>query len=82
MKLTGAEVPFDTLSTLASNTILVVILDKDGIKKLVKIDNQSLPDNEVVLRVETGATTGEEKPQSGCYVWINGQWVWKDPCPY
>ena len=82
MKLTGVEIPFDTLYTLEPDTVLVVISDQNGIKKLVKIDNPSLPDGEVVLRVETDAITEEQQPQSGCYVWTNGKWVWVDPCPY
>ncbi len=81
MKLTGIEVPFDILSTLEPDTILVVISDQDGIKKLVKIDNLSLPDGEVVLRVETNTATDDAQPQSGCYVLIGGKWVWVDPCP-
>ena len=81
MKLTGVEVPFDTLSTLELDTMWVVISDKEGVKKLVKIDNQSLPDNQVVLRLETAATTKAVQRQSGCYVLIGGKWVWKIPCP-
>ena len=42
MKLIGVEIPFDTLYTLEPDTVLVVISDQNGIKKLVKIDNPSL----------------------------------------
>lgn len=51
MKMTGIEVSFDTLSALEPNTVFVVIVDKDGANKLIKIDNQSFVDDEVVLRV-------------------------------
>ena len=81
MKLTGVAVPFDTLSTLEPNTMLVVISDQDGVKRLVKIDNPSLPDNEVVLRIETNAAMEGAQLQSGCYVWSGIKWVWMDPCP-
>ncbi|MDG4553801.1 MAG: hypothetical protein P9E24_06085 [Candidatus Competibacter sp.] len=81
MKLTGVEVSFDTLSTLEPDTVLVVISDQNGVKKLVKIDNSSLPDGEVVLRVEANTTTEGPQPQSGCYVLIGGKWIWVDPCP-
>lgn len=79
MKMTGVEVPFETLSKPEPNTIWVVILDKDGAKRLVKVNNQSIADNEMVLTVT--ASTGAQ-PQSGCYVMIGGIWVWKDPCPF
>lgn len=82
MKLTGIEVPLDTLSTLEPDTILIVISDKDRVKKLVKIDNQSIADGEVVLRVVANTTTEGAQPQSGCYVWNGVRWVWTDPCPY
>ena len=82
MKLTGVEVPFESLSNLEPDMVFVVVSDKDGVKKLIKVDNQSLPANEVVLRVKTDATTAGAQPQSGCYVWNGSGWVWKDPCPY
>ena len=82
MKLTGVEVPFDTLATLEPDTILVVISDRDGVKKLVRIDHQSIADGQVVLSVAANTTTEGAQPQSGCYVWNGANWVWKDPCPY
>lgn len=82
MKLTGIEVPFDTLSTLEPDTILIVISDRDGIQKLVKIDNQSIADGEVILRVAANTAEKGAQPQSGCYVLIGGKLTWADPCPY
>ncbi len=81
MKMTGIEVSFDTLSTLEPNTVFVVIVDQDGVNKLIKIDNQSFVDDEVVLRVTANTVSGSTQPQSGCYVWIGGQLVWVNPCP-
>ncbi len=81
MKLTGVEVPFDMLATLEPDTILVVISDQDGVKKLVQVDNQSIADGEVVLRVAANTAKGEAQLQSGCYAWNGIKWVWMDPCP-
>ena len=81
MKMTGIEVSFDTLSALEPNTVFVVIADQDGANKLIKIDNQSFVDDEVVLRVTANTVNGNAQPQSGCYVWIGGKLTWVDPCP-
>ena len=81
MKMTGVEVPFDVLSALEPGMVFVVIVDKDGANKLIKIDNQSFVDDEVVLRVTANTVSGSTQPQSGCYVWIGGKLTWVDPCP-
>lgn len=81
MKLTGVEVSVDSLFKLKPNTMLVVVSDERGEIRLVRIDNQSLTEGDVVLRV-TASTMDKTKPQGGCYVIIDGRWVWMDPCPY
>ncbi len=81
MKLTGVEVSMDSLFKLGSNTMLAVISDERGEIRLVKIDNQSLTEGDAVLRV-TANTGDQTKPQSGCYVFVDGKWVWMNPCPY
>ena len=82
MKMTGVEISFDALSTLEPDTVFVVIADQDGVNKLIKIDNQSFVDDEVVLRVTANTVSGSAQPHSGCYVWIGGKLTWVDPCPY
>lgn len=42
MKLTGVEVPVDTLSKVEPNTVLMVISDEKGKVKVVKVDRDSL----------------------------------------
>ena len=81
MKLTGVEVSMDSLFKLESNTMLAVISDDRGAIRLIKIDNQSLPEGEAILRV-TASAGDKTIPQSGCYVFIGGRWVWVNPCPY
>lgn len=78
MNLTGVEVPVDTLSNIQPNTILVVISDDQGKVRVVKVDPQSAPTGTAILRV---AAT-EDQLQGGCWVRTNGNWEWKDPCPY
>lgn len=82
MKLTGVEVPFDALSHPEPDTTFVVISDANGAKKLIKIDNQSIVDSELVLRVTANATDEGAQLQGGCYVSIGGKLTWVDPCPY
>ncbi len=81
MKLTGVEVSVESLFKLEPNTMLSIISDEHGEIRLVKIDNRSLPEGEAILRV-TASTGDQTKPQSGCYVLVDGKWVWMDPCPY
>jgi len=70
MRLTGVEVPVDTLSKVEPNTVLMVISDEKGKVKVVKVDRDSISQSEPLVRVA-----------GGCWVYINGKWVWKDPCP-
>jgi type IV secretory pathway component VirB8 len=71
MKLTGIEVPAETLSKkIEPNTVLMVISDEKGAVKVVKVDEDSIAENESLVRVA-----------SGCWVYIGGKRVWKDPCP-
>lgn len=42
MKLTGVEVPSETLSKIEPNTALVVISDENGKINVVKIDRKSI----------------------------------------
>jgi hypothetical protein len=81
MKLTGVEVSVDSLFKLEPNTMLAVVSDERGEIRLVKIDNRSLREGEAILRV-TASSGDQTKPQSGCYVFVEGRWVWTDPCPY
>jgi len=81
MKLTGIEVSVDSLFKLEPNTMLAVVSDERGEIRLVKIDNRSLPEGAAILRV-TPSTGDKTTPQSGCYVFVEGKWVWMDPCPY
>lgn len=78
MKLTGIEVPVETLSDIEPNTVLVVLSDDEGKVRVVKVDPSSMAAGEAFLKV----TASQEKPQAGCWVMINGNPVWKDPCPY
>lgn len=71
MKLTGVEVPSETLFKLPPNTFIAVISDDKGEMRTVKVDRDSIPENESLLGVA-----------SGCFIRINGQFVWVDPCPY
>jgi hypothetical protein len=81
MKLTGVEVSVDSLFKLEPNTMLAVVSDEHGEIRLVKIENRSLTEGEAILRVN--ASAGDRKtPQSGCYVFVGGRWVWMNPCPY
>lgn len=70
MKLTGVEVPVDTLSKVEPNTVLMVISDEKGKVKVVKVDRDSISQSESLVRVA-----------GGCWVLIEGRWVWKNPCP-
>lgn len=70
MKLTGVEVPVDTLSEVEPNTVLMVISDENGKTKVVKVDRDSISQGESLVRVA-----------GGCWVLIEGRWVWKNPCP-
>lgn len=81
MKLTGVEVSVESLFKLEPNTMLSIISDEHGEIRLVKIDNRSLPEGEAILRV-TASPGDQTKPQSGCYVLVDGKWVWMNPCPY
>ncbi|MFZ1641889.1 MAG: hypothetical protein WAV07_10780 [Candidatus Contendobacter sp.] len=71
MKLTGVEVPFQTLFKLEPNTVLAVISDDKGEIRMVKVDHDSITKDESLLRV-----TG------GCFVRTGGKLVWVNPCPY
>ncbi|MCP5158798.1 MAG: hypothetical protein H6975_05170 [Gammaproteobacteria bacterium] len=79
LPLVGAEVPFEYLSKIEPNTILMIMSDKEGKTQVVKIDRSNLPRGVAFLRVTANAA-GES--QGGCYVLINGFLVWMDPCPY
>lgn len=71
MQLTGVAVLAKSLESVPPNTVLMVISDDKGIVKIIKIDHDSMPTNEPLLRVK-----------GGCWVIINGKLEWKDPCPY
>jgi len=71
MKLTGVEVPVDTLAKIEPNTVLMVISDEKGAVTVVKLDQDSIAENESLVRVA-----------SGCWVYIGGKRKWIDPCPY
>lgn len=70
MKLTGVEVPAETLSKVEPNTVLIVISDANGKLNVVKVDRDSISQGESLVRVATG-----------CWVRTNGGWKWMDPCP-
>ncbi|HRD66159.1 MAG TPA: hypothetical protein PKY50_08390 [Candidatus Competibacter sp.] len=70
MKLTGVEVPAETLSKVEPNTVLMVISDENGKLNVVKVGRDSISQGEPLVRVA-----------GGCWVLIEGRWVWKDPCP-
>lgn len=82
MQLTGIEVPVEPLDQLEPNTVLVVISDEKGSVRVVKVDSHSIPANESFLRVTANAPESGEQPQGGCWVRVNGNLVWMDPCPY
>ncbi len=70
MKLTGVEVPAETLSKVEPNTVLMVISDEKGKLNVVKVDRNSISQGQSLVRVA-----------SGCWVRNNGGWKWVDPCP-
>ena len=73
MKMTGVEVPVDTLKNVQPNTVLVVFTDKSsGDIKVIQVDSDSIPKGESFVEI-----TG----QGGCWVSVNGAFVWCDPCP-
>ena len=71
MKLKGKEVPAETLSNIEPNTVLMVISDDKGKVKIVKVDHDSIPKDEALVRVA-----------GGCWIRINGTTVWLNPCPF
>ena len=71
MKLTGVEVPTETLFKLQPNTVIAVISDDKGEIRVVKVDHGSIPKDESFLKVA-----------GGCFVPVNGRLVWVNPCPY
>ncbi len=71
MKLTGVEVPAETLFKLQPNTVIAVISDDKGEIRTVKVNHDSIAKDEAFLSVA-----------SGCFIRINGHLVWVDPCPY
>lgn len=82
MKLTGVEVPVDSLNNLEPHSVLVVISDENGRIRMVKVDHDSIPTGESFLRV-TAHASNPEQLQGGCWVRIPGDGMeWKDPCPY
>ncbi len=93
MKLTGVEIPFRSPFTLEPNTVLAVISDQDGVIRMVKIDKESIPDDEVFLRAKTNTDTAVYSPEQqlsfggekakrsgGCYVRLGDMVIWTDPC--
>jgi|OpeIllAssembly_1097287.scaffolds.fasta_scaffold07821_2 hypothetical protein len=81
MKMTGVEVPFETLSKIEPNTVLVVISDDQGKVRVVKVDHPSIVTDEAFLKV-TANTSDAEQLQGGCWVRTSTGMVWMDPCPY
>jgi hypothetical protein len=78
MKMTGVEVPVETLQNVKSHTTLLVFTDKSsGDIKVVQVDSDSIPKDEAFVRVNTS-----DSGQGGCWVCINSTFVWCDPCPY
>jgi len=74
MSLTGVEVNVsadDLLKKLPPSTVIAVISDDKGQIRTVKVDHDSIPKGESFLKVA-----------GGCFVRINGQLVWVNPCPY
>lgn len=71
MKLTGFEVPAETLFKLQPNTVIAVISDDKGEIRTIKINHDSITKDEAFLSVA-----------SGCFIRINGHLVWVDPCPH
>ena len=81
MTLSGVEVPFAMLNHVEQNTVYVVISDENGDKKIYKVDHDSIPADEPLLRVSASTLESGAQTQSGCWVRNNGGMVWKDPCP-
>ncbi|MBK8533876.1 MAG: hypothetical protein IPL59_01405 [Candidatus Competibacteraceae bacterium] len=81
MKLTGVEVPVETLDNVDPDTVLIVISDENGGIRVVKVDHDSIPASESFLRVTANASNPGQ-PQAGCWVLVSGKMVWMDPCPY
>ncbi len=77
MKLTGVEVPFENVFKLEPNTFLALISDSKGVIRLMQVDRELIPENDVALKV-----VAADGAQSGCFVRIDGMFVWMDPCPY
>ena len=81
MKLTGVDITKDSLKELKPDTMLVVVSDEDGKTKYIKIDNQTIADSELILRVKTDSASERAQRLSGCYVWNGLRYVWTNPCP-
>lgn len=78
MSMTGVEVPVDALANIAPDTILVAISDEKGKVRVVKVDPQSVPLRQAILRV----APSDHQLQGGCWVRNSGGWTWMNPCPY
>lgn len=71
MRMKGTEVHNEYLAKkIEPNTFIAVISDEKGIARTIKVNRDSIPENEAFLSVE-----------AGCFVRINGWIIWKDPCP-
>lgn len=75
--LAGVEVSAEALSNLGPNTFLAVISDNTGRARVVRVNRETIPDGSVALRV-----ISEDGAQGGCFVRIDGEFVWINPCPH
>lgn len=78
--MTGVEVPFEALTKLGPNMFFIVITDENGVGKLIKVDHESIPLCESMVKIPIN-TVNAAQPQGGCWIRLNGMFFWFDPCP-
>lgn len=90
MKLTGVEVPAETLFKLEPNTFLAVVSDKDGNVRVIEVEarddvTHSTPADTILC--VAGASTPPSDTVSSmakggsarrCLICLEGTWTWKD----
>lgn len=77
----GVAVSVESIENVKPNTILVVIADKTGKQTVVDVALESIPSDTPFLKLTASSSSQIESAQSGCWVIIGGDLVWRSPCP-
>lgn len=77
----GVAVSVESVENVKPNTILVVIADKTGKQTVVKVVLESIPRDTPFLKLIASSSSQIDSEQSGCWVIIGGDLVWRSPCP-